>query len=136
MSKLIPITLNKIMQSTVYTMFILGNEEKQFAIYTEPHVGQNLQLMLMKQPKERPNTHALMLSLFEPLNIQVIQVVINQVEDTIYFARLFLEQNQEGHRKILEIDARPSDALSLALYSNAPMYCTQALFETTLPINI
>ena len=132
MSKLVPITLSKIMQSSSYTMFILGNEEKQFAIYTEAHVGQNLQLLLMQQPKERPTTHSLMMSIFQPLNLKVIQVVINHVDDSIYFARLFLEQQEGSNRKILEIDARPSDAISLALHAQAPIFCTQETLDAAL----
>lgn len=135
MSRLIPITLHKIMQSNVYTVFILGNEEKKFAIYTEPHIGQNLQLLLMKQPKERPSTHSLIMSVFRPLNVNIVQAVINRVEDTLYFARLFLEQPTDTGHKILEVDARPSDAISLALYAEAPLYCTQETFELSLPVS-
>ena len=91
--------------------------------------------MLMKQPKERPSSHSLMMSIFQPLNIQVIQVVIHRIEDTIYFARLFIEQGSESSRKILEIDARPSDAISLALYSNAPIYCTQEAFDSAMKVS-
>ena len=122
------------MQSQKYTVFILGTEEKQFAIYTAPHVGRNLQMHLAKQPKPRPYTYDLINSLLNGLDINLLQVVITDVQDTLYLARLFIEQENDGKQKILEIDARPSDCLTLALENNIPIYCTREVFEKTIPI--
>src|SRR5690348_8909317 len=113
-TELIPVTFNKIMQSRSYTVIILGTDKKKFAIYTDPHVGHNLQIYLTKQPKPRPYTHDLMNSIFKGLNIKILQIVINGIEDTVYFARLFLEQQIGEEKQILEIDARPSDCVTLA----------------------
>ncbi|MCB1109495.1 MAG: bifunctional nuclease family protein [Chlamydiia bacterium] len=132
--ELIPIQFNKIMQSQNYTVFILGTEEKQFAIYTSPHVGQNLQMHLADQIKPRPYTYDLINSLFNGFDINLLQVVITDVQDTLYFARLFVEQEVDNKQKILEIDARPSDCLTLALENNIPIYCTREVFEKTIPI--
>jgi len=46
-----------------------------------------------------------------------------------YFARLILQQQNELARKIVEIDARPSDCLALAAAQKKPIYVTNALFE-------
>src|ERR1700722_2348239 len=120
---LIPVTFNKIMQAQSYTVIILGTESKKFAIYTEPTVGRNIQLYLTEEHKPRPYTHDLIHSIFDGLEIKVMQVVINNVEDTIYFARIFLEQTIGDERRILEIDARPSDSVTIALMHNAPLFC-------------
>lgn len=132
---LIPIQFNKIMQSQNYTVFILGNTDKQFAIYTSAHVGQNLQMHLTDQQKPRPYTYDLINSLFKGLNIKLLQVVITDVQDTLYLARLFVEQEADGKKSILEIDARPSDCLTLALENDIPVYCTQQVFDNTIPID-
>ena len=132
--ELIPIQFNKIMQSQNYTVFILGTEEKRFAIYTSPHVGKNLQIHLADQVKPRPYTYDLINSLFNGLDISILQVVITDVQDTLYLARLFVEQETDGLRKVLEIDARPSDCLTLALENDIPIYCTRDVFEKTIPI--
>lgn len=132
--ELIPIQFNKIMQSKNYTVFILGTEEKQFAIYTSPHIGQNLQAHLADQKRPRPYTFDLMNSIFNGLNINLLQVVITEVQDTLYLARLFLEQEADGKRQILEIDARPSDCLTLALENDIPLYCTKEVYDKTIPI--
>lgn len=132
--ELIPIQFNKIMQSKNYTVFILGTEEKQFAIYTSPYIGQNLQAHLADQKRPRPYTFDLMNSIFNGLNINLLQVVITEVQDTLYLARLFLEQEADGKRQILEIDARPSDCLTLALENDIPLYCTKEVYDKTIPI--
>lgn len=133
-TELVSIQFNKIMQSQNYTVFILGTEEKQFAIYTSPHVGQNLQMHLADQIKPRPYTHDLINSVFNGLDISLLQVVITDVQDTLYLARLFVEQETDGKRRILEIDARPSDCLTLALENDIPIYCTREVFDKTIPI--
>lgn len=134
MDEMIQIAFQKIMQSTAYTVFVLGTDEKQFAIYTEPHIGQNLQMRLTDTPRLRPYTHDLIASLFDTLDIRIIQVVINRIEDTIYYARLFIEQKKPHGKHIIEIDARPSDALTLALDANAPLFCTKDVLQMAIPI--
>lgn len=131
---IVPITFNKILQSKTYTMILLGNEEKQFAIYTDPVVGKNLQILLTGEPHKRPFTHDLMDLIFKGLDIRLTQVVIQQVEDTIYFARLFLEQEKDDVKQILEIDARPSDCLTLALMHHAPLFCRKEVLDKAVPV--
>jgi len=133
--ELVPITFNKIMQSRAYTVIILGNEAKQFAIYTDPLVGRNLQILLTNEPQPRPYTHNLIDSIFDGFEIRLKQVVINRIEDTIYFSRIFLEQQKRDDTKeILEIDARPSDCLTLAVMHGAPIFIKKDVFESAVPI--
>lgn len=134
-SELIPITFNKIMQSRAYTVFILGTDKKRFAIFTDPAVGQNIQLHLTEEKKPRPFTHDLIHSIFKGLEIKPIQVVINDVEDTLYFARLYLEQQIGEQKVVLEIDGRPSDFILLALMYNLPIYCKKDALEKAVPID-
>lgn len=134
--ELVPIFLIKIMQSGAYTVIILGNEQKNFAIYTDPLVGRNLQAFLTKERQKRPYTHNLLNSIFQGFDIQLKQIVINHIEDTVYFSRLFLEQSVGNQKCILEIDARPSDCLTLALMHNAPLFCTREVLEQTVPIEV
>lgn len=132
--QLIPIHFKKIMQSRTYTVIILGNEQKQFAIYTDPAVGRNLQVLLTNEEHPRPFTHDLLSSIFQGFDMHVKQIVINDVEDTVYFSRLYIEQRSGDQKQILEIDARPSDCLPLAITQNAPIYCSKEVFEKTVPI--
>ena len=134
-SELISIQFNKIFQSQNYTLFILGSQEKQFAIYTSPQIGQTLKTYFANEVKPRPDTHDLINAIFHGLKIRLLQIVIHDVQDTVYYARLFIEQEKEGIRHILEIDARPSDCLRLALENDIPIYCTKEVFDKTTPID-
>jgi uncharacterized protein len=133
-SELIPITFNKIMQSRSYTVILLGTDKKKFAIYTDPTVGQRIQLYLTDENKPRPYTHDLMNSIFLGFDIKILQIVITDIEDTIYFARIFLEQQVGEEKHILEIDARPSDCITLALMNNVPVFCRRDIFEKAVPV--
>lgn len=134
-SQLIPLTFEKIMQTRSYTVVILEAGEKRFAIYTDPSIGKTLQLLLTDAEKQRPLTHDLIGMIFTGLNIRVKQVVINDVQDTVYLARLYLEQEIGEVMHIVEIDARPSDCITLALMSNAPVYCTKEMLDKAIPVH-
>ena len=133
-SELVPITFNKIMQSRAYTVVILKTENKRFAIYMEPSVGQNIQRHLTNERKARPSTHDLLNTIFAGFAIKPIQVVINDIEDTIYFARLYLEQPIGEQKIIVELDARPSDCVTIALMYNIPVFCRKDILEKAVAV--
>lgn len=134
LSELIQLSFDKIMQTRAYTVIVLSAPEKKFAIYTDPSIGKTLQLYLTDVEKPRPMTHDLIDLIFMGLEVRVKQVVIIDVQDTVYYARLFLEQDQGDIRHIVEIDARPSDCITLALMNNAPVYCTPEVLKKAIPV--
>ena len=56
-------------------------------------------------------------------------MVITDLKNSTYFARLILQQQNELARKIVEIDARPSDCLALATAQKTPIFVSTPLFE-------
>lgn len=132
LAELLPVKFNKIMQTRAYTVVILTCEEKNFAIYTDPQIGKLLQMYLTHAERPRPYTHDLINHIFKGLNIHLKQIVIYDIQDTIYFARLFIEQQIGEELHIVEIDARPSDCITLALMNNVPVYCTKEVLEKTV----
>jgi uncharacterized protein len=134
MSELVPLTFHKILQSRSYTVMILGTDEKKFAIYAEPQVGHHLQIQIAQSHPTRPNTFDLFEETLEGLGAKILQVVINDVQDTTYFARLFLEQSIGDQKQILEIDARPSDCVILALTHKIPIYCTREVLSKAVAV--
>ncbi|CDZ80942.1 hypothetical protein BN1013_01470 [Candidatus Rubidus massiliensis] len=134
LSELVQLSFDKIMQTKSYTVIILGSNDKRFAIYTDPSTGKILQLYLTGAEKPRPLTHDLLNNVLRGYDVRVKQVVIVDVQDTTYFARLFLEQDTGDYRHIVEIDARPSDCITIALMNAAPVYCTKEVLEKTLPL--
>jgi hypothetical protein len=69
-------------------------------------------------------THDLLKSVIEILGAKVIKVVINDIDQSTFFARLFLDDGG-GKDNPLEVDSRPSDAIALALRVGAPIYVTE-----------
>lgn len=130
-SELVPISFHKVLQSQAYTVVILGTADKQFSIYMEPQVGKDIQIYLTDGEKKRPSSQNLIQSILHGCNIHPIQIVIDHTENSVYFAKLFLEASLETGKTILEIDARPSDCITLALLDNIPMYCRKEVLENS-----
>lgn len=122
------------MQSKSYTCIVLKSEEKKFAIYAESAVGKAMQLYLTKSEKPRPLTHDLINMIFRGLDVTIRQIVINDLQDTLYFARIYLEQKMGDIMHIVEIDARPSDCIALALTHRTPLYCTREVLEKSIAV--
>jgi len=135
LNELVQLSFDKIMQTRAYTVVVLSARNKRFAIYTEPGIGRILQTYLTGAETIRPLTHDLINSLFKGFNVHIRQIIINDVQDTIYFARIYLEQEIEGILHIVEIDARPSDCITLALMNNIPVYCTHEVLDKTIQID-
>lgn len=68
-------------------------------------------------PTARPLTHELLHSILSKMHIEVKEVRIVELKENIYYARIFLRSGKET----VEVDARPSDAIALALKSKAPV---------------
>lgn len=132
--ELVQLTFDKIMQTRTYTMIVLGAHGKRFAIYTDPAIGKTLQMYLTGIERPRPLTHDLMNNIFRGFDIRIKQVVISDVQETIYYARLFLELEINGLRHILEVDARPSDCITVALMNNIPVFCTRDVLEKAVAV--
>ncbi len=73
----------------------------------------------------RPLTHDLFYDLLLQLGITVQRIVITELKESTYFAELILGQGD----KILVLDARPSDAIAMALRASAPIYVTQQVLD-------
>jgi len=70
---------------------------------------------------ERPLTHDLFVNTLEQLGVRLDRVVVSELADETYHARLFLERDGTE----VEIDARPSDALALAVRCEAPIFAAE-----------
>ena len=125
----VPVEIRGILPANSGCAIFVGNEKKVFVIQVEHNMGAVIGMFLRDTPKERPLTHDLMNSVFKGFNISVERAVITELKNSTYFARLILQQNNELGRKIVEIDARPSDCLALATAQKKPLYVAAPLFE-------
>ncbi len=107
----------------------LGNDEKVFIIQVETNMAQVIGNFLREAPKERPLTHDLLADVFRGFGIEVERVVITELKNSTYFARMILKMENELGTKIVEVDARPSDCLAIASAQKVPVYVSNSLFE-------
>ncbi len=108
----------------------LGNENKTFVIYVDHFVGHAIQMTLDGVKKERPLTHDLIAHIFTGLGVTLDHVVINDVNEGTFFARILLRMDNELGKKIVELDARPSDSTVLALQHQRPIFVARQVFDS------
>lgn len=125
----VPVEIRGILPANSGCAIFVGNDKKVFVIQVEHNMGMVIGMFLRDQAKERPLTHDLMNSVFKGFNITIERAVITELKNSTYYARLILQQQNELGRKIVEIDARPSDCLALATAQKRPLFVAGPLFE-------
>lgn len=108
----------------------LGYEAKVIAIFVDHSVAAAITMSMHKIKRPRPLTHDLISSIFAGLGISVQKVVVNDLRDDTFYARLYLMQTNELGRSMVEIDARPSDSIAIALQQGCPIYVARKVWES------
>lgn len=109
----------------------LGDGSKAIVFYIDPGVGASINASLSGQLPPRPLTHDLYLLTLQSFGAKILRAVIVKVENEVYFARLILEaENEIMERKLVELDARPSDCIALSVRCGAPLYVVKSLWES------
>lgn len=103
-----------------YATFV-RTASKTFVIYMDKTGGQAIEKALNGICGERPLTHELICSILDGLDCKVRDVLIYKEQEGTFFAKLTLLMRNELGEKIVEIDSRPSDALSIAIRNKAPI---------------
>lgn len=99
--------------------------DRYLPIWIGPWEASSIAMRLQGVTPERPLTHDLFAAALAGLGARISRVVIADLADETYHARLFLVH--EGHE--IEVDARPSDALALAVRTEARVYADEAVLE-------
>lgn len=87
--------------------------------------AQSIALALEEVQMPRPMTHDLFCSIMEDLNVEVSEVVISELLEGTFYSKISLV-SQQG---TTDVDARPSDAIALALRVGAPIYAAESVME-------
>jgi len=109
----------------------LGNEEKVFVIYIDESVGTAISMFMRGVAKERPLTHDLVGHLLLAFGARVERVIINHINGSVFHARLILsaENELQTTRKVVELDARPSDSIAMAVQQSAPIFVAREVWD-------
>lgn len=125
----VTVTIKGVMPTANGCAVFLGQEDKVFHIYVDHSVGNAIQMSLDGVKKSRPLTHDLIGSILLGLGARLDHVVINDEHDRTFYARIILHMENELGRKIVELDARPSDSIVIALQHQRPIYVARAVFD-------
>ena len=124
------VTVKGVMPTANGCAVFLGHDAKTFVIYVDHSVGNAIQMTLAGVKKERPLTHDLIGHLLTGLGARLEHVVINDVSGGTFFARILLRMENELGKKIVEVDARPSDSIVLALQQKRPLFVARTVLDT------
>ena len=111
--------------SPVVRLVEKAKARRELPIWIGPFEAQAIALEIQGVPPPRPLTHDLMKQLIERLGARLTRVEIIDLRDNTYFATLHLE---DPAGKELPVDARPSDAIALALRLHGPILVSEELF--------
>jgi bifunctional DNase/RNase len=118
---------HSVTQSHNYAV-ILGEQvgKRRLPIVIGGFEAQAIAVAMENMTPNRPLTHDLFKNTLDAFDIQLVEIVINNLLDGIFYAQLVCEQNG----RILQIDARTSDAISLAVRYNCPIYTYEFILES------
>ncbi|MDF1753260.1 MAG: bifunctional nuclease family protein [Verrucomicrobiales bacterium] len=127
----VEVDVRNVLPTSAGSAVFLGNSEKVFVIYVDHAVGSAINMFLLGTPKPRPQTHDLFADVLTGLGARVSRIIISDFSDTVYYARMIVEAENEllDQKKIIEIDARPSDSIALAVQQDAPIYVAQHVWD-------
>jgi len=129
-NQVVQVLVKGVMPTSNGCAVFLGSDDKTFVIYVDTGIGEAIQRAVSGEQTERPLTHDLMLTILDGLSAEVERVIINDVQQGTFYARLIISMENELGHKIVEIDARPSDSIVLALASGKPLYAAQNVLDS------
>ncbi len=135
MTQLVPMSIKGLMLDPVSNspIVVLKDENEKFflPIWVGIFEANAIALQLENISTPRPMTHDLLRNMIAELNARVIRIVINDLRDSTFFAQIKLITGE----KTLEVDARPSDAIALALRTEAPIFVAQSVLDQAQTIS-
>ena len=129
LSPLVPMSIKGLMLDPVSNspIVVLKDDDEKFflPIWVGIFEANAIALQLENVTTPRPMTHDLLRNMISELDGHVTRVVINDLRDSTFFAQIRLNVGA----KTLEVDARPSDAIALALRTEAPIFVAQSVLD-------
>ena len=99
--------------------------ERQFPIIIGFFEVYAIHRFVNNEPPPRPLTHELIGNILSSLDVSVDRVVVNDLKDLTFYARIFLKQRDE----VFEVDSRPSDAIAIAVQAGAPIFVEEHVLD-------
>lgn len=104
--------------------------QRQFPIVIGMFEAFAIDRIVKGRASERPLTHDLLGAVVETLGAKVVRVSIDDLRDETYYAKVVLRRGEDDE---VSVDARPSDAITLALRAQAPIYVAERVMNAAAP---
>jgi len=92
----------------------------------------SIAMELEKTPRVRPITHDLIKNIFEQIDFTLSKIEVTDLKDNTFYATIYLKNNDKEH----VFDARPSDAIAIAIRTGAPIFVNEKVIENAQKIEI
>ncbi len=125
----VPVNVRALVPSPQGVGVFLSDGHKVIAIFVDHFVAAAITMFARSIKPPRPLTHDLIVNILAGLGARVQKVVINDLKDETFFARLHLIQENELGRNLVEIDARPSDSMALAIQQRCPIFVARRVWD-------
>lgn len=102
-----------------------SDTDRYLPIWIGPCEADAITTELQELPPQRPLTHDLLKNVIREMGGSVVHILVNDLRNDVYYARIVVDVN--GKRT--EIDARPSDAIALAVRVKAPIFVADTVME-------
>ncbi len=110
----------------VYILILRGDEDGEvLPLWIDKSDAQAISLALEGIFTQRPLTHDLIKNILDALDAKLISIVVSDLKDAVYHARIHLSYRDAE----FSIDARPSDAISLALRASVPIFAADEVIQ-------
>jgi hypothetical protein len=100
--------------------------ERYLAIWIGPDTAESITMELQKVSVARPMTHDLLRNVIRHMKGKVSHIIVNSLDSDVFYAQIVLDVNGQS----LEVDARPSDALALAVRMGAKIFVSDQVMNT------
>lgn len=104
------------------------NSEQMLPIWVGAYEANAIALEIEKIAPQRPMTHDLLRNLIVEMGAQVERVVVTELRDNTFFAVI---EMKNGSGEFITLDARPSDAIALALRADCPIYVNEEVIQAS-----
>ncbi|AFC99242.1 hypothetical protein Mtc_0477 [Methanocella conradii HZ254] len=106
-------------------VFISADNDRVVPIYIGLAEAISIDVALRKETMPRPMTHDLMKAIMDNFNIEVNRIIIDDLDEQVFYARLMLKDTSRE----VEVDARPSDCIALAVRTNASIFIAPEILD-------
>ncbi|HOE28250.1 MAG: bifunctional nuclease family protein [Candidatus Aureabacteria bacterium] len=125
----VEVRIRRILVTPSCCAVFLDAPDKTFLIHVGRGVGMAISMAIEHLRPPRPLSHDLIMNVLAGLGVRVERVVINNLRGDTFYARLYLREESERGTRLVEVDARPSDCLALAVQAGASIQVEESVLD-------